>query len=221
MEAAIQSNQIDLDKEEERPGTYLGGLLHERHVLRLPELPHSPRSVPTIFDIKSDLELIQGNVLRSEPPTSGSHRNISVPVQTMVQKIRGRGIGNFSRPLAGGHELLITHQEISGSGEENRNLRRMKSLVFQRESQNLKNWLKKQSLLSIEQKMELEMTRDLEKEGKVVSKCSKQAPEQSKDKPKGPQNEQRGPRNNKGKGQGKANWNRPYPQEYTIPKREP
>ncbi|MBW0585215.1 hypothetical protein O181_124930 [Austropuccinia psidii MF-1] len=28
------------------------------------------------------------------------------------------------KPLAGGHELLLTHQELSGSGEDNRTLRR-------------------------------------------------------------------------------------------------
>ncbi|MBW0463711.1 hypothetical protein O181_003426 [Austropuccinia psidii MF-1] len=61
------------------------------------------------------------------------------------------------------------------------------------------------------------MTPALVKEGPVVSTTSKPAPAQSKDKPKGPQKKQRGPRKN----QGKANWNRPYPQGYRIPKLKP
>ncbi|MBW0568247.1 hypothetical protein O181_107962 [Austropuccinia psidii MF-1] len=79
-----------------------------------------------------------------------------------------------------------------------------------------KNWLKTQSLLSIDQKKELEMTSVLEKEVPVVSKSSKKTPEQSKDKPKRPQKKLRGPKNN----QGKANWHRPYPKGYRIPKLE-
>ncbi|MBW0559927.1 hypothetical protein O181_099642 [Austropuccinia psidii MF-1] len=39
------------------------------------------------------------------------------------------------KPLARGHELLLTHQEISGSGEDHRALRRVKPIVFQRQGQ--------------------------------------------------------------------------------------
>ncbi|MBW0580910.1 hypothetical protein O181_120625 [Austropuccinia psidii MF-1] len=84
----------------------------------------------------------------------------------------------------------------------------------------IKNWLKNQSILSIYQKKELEMTPALEKEGPVASKSSKPAPEQYKYKPKGPQKKQRGPSKNQGKVKGKANWHRPYPQGYRILKLE-
>ncbi|MBW0569517.1 hypothetical protein O181_109232 [Austropuccinia psidii MF-1] len=85
----------------------------------------------------------------------------------------------------------------------------------------IKNWLKTQSLLSIDQKRQLEMTPALETDVPVVSTSSKPSPEVSKDKPKRPQNKQRGPKNHQGKGKGKANWNRPHPQKYRIPKLEP
>ncbi|MBW0554589.1 hypothetical protein O181_094304 [Austropuccinia psidii MF-1] len=65
------------------------------------------------------------------------------------------------------------------------------------------------------------MTPSLQKEGPVVSTSSKPAPEVSKDKPKGPQKKQRVLKSHKGKGKGKANWNRPSPQGYRIPKLEP
>ncbi|MBW0582317.1 hypothetical protein O181_122032 [Austropuccinia psidii MF-1] len=39
------------------------------------------------------------------------------------------------KPLAGGHELLITHQELSGSGEEHRTLRRVEPIALQRQGQ--------------------------------------------------------------------------------------
>ncbi|MBW0550746.1 hypothetical protein O181_090461 [Austropuccinia psidii MF-1] len=94
--------------------------------------PHSPRSVPTNFDVSSEPELIEGNFLRDEPLSSGSHRNISVPIQKLVQSSKQRGVGNMPKPLAGGHELLLKHQELSGSGEDQRTLRRVEPTVLQR-----------------------------------------------------------------------------------------
>ncbi|MBW0555122.1 hypothetical protein O181_094837 [Austropuccinia psidii MF-1] len=94
-------------------------------------------------------------------------------------------------------------------------------LSFKDKVKKMKNWLNNQSLLSIDQKKELEMTPALETEGPVASTSSKPAPEVSKDKPKGPQKKQKGPRNHQGKGKGKANWHRPYQQGYRIPKLEP
>ncbi|MBW0529993.1 hypothetical protein O181_069708 [Austropuccinia psidii MF-1] len=70
-------------------------------------------------------------------------------------------------------------------------------------------------------KNKLEMTPALEKEGLVVSTSFKPAPEMSKDRPKGPQRKQKAPKNHQGKGKGKANWYRPYPRGYRIPKLEP
>ncbi|MBW0499609.1 hypothetical protein O181_039324 [Austropuccinia psidii MF-1] len=84
-------------------------------------------------------------------------------------------------------------------------------LAFKDKVKNIKNWLKNQSLLYIDQKKELEMTAALEKEGPVASTSSKPAPEVSKDKPKGPQKKQRGPKSHQEKGKGKATWHRPYP----------
>ncbi|MBW0559502.1 hypothetical protein O181_099217, partial [Austropuccinia psidii MF-1] len=88
----------------------------------------------------------------------------------------------------------------------------------------IKNWLENQSLLSIDQKKELEMTPALETkapEAPVASNRSKPAPEVSKDKPKVPQKKKRGPKNHQGKGKYKANWHRTYPQGYRIAKLEP
>ncbi|MBW0585813.1 hypothetical protein O181_125528 [Austropuccinia psidii MF-1] len=84
----------------------------------------------------------------------------------------------------------------------------------------IKNWLKNQSILFVDQKKELEMTPALE-EGPVVSTSSKPSPEASKGKPKGPQNKKKDPKNHQGKGKGKENWHRPSPQGCRIPKFEP
>ncbi|MBW0538050.1 hypothetical protein O181_077765 [Austropuccinia psidii MF-1] len=98
------------------------------------------------------------------------------------------------KPLAGGHELLLTHEELSGSGEDHRTLRRVEPIVLQRKA--------------------------LE-EGPVGSTSSKPAPEASKEKHKGAQKKNKGPKNHNGKDKGKENWHRPYQQGYRIPKFKP
>ncbi|MBW0550894.1 hypothetical protein O181_090609 [Austropuccinia psidii MF-1] len=97
--------------------------------------PHSPRSLPTNFDENSEAKLIHDHILRAEPLSSSSNRNLSIPIQKLVQSSQRRGVGNMPKPLAGGHELLLTHQELSGSGEDHRNLRRLEPLVLQRQGQ--------------------------------------------------------------------------------------
>ncbi|MBW0559959.1 hypothetical protein O181_099674 [Austropuccinia psidii MF-1] len=97
--------------------------------------PHSPRSVPTNFDVNSESGLIHDNTSRAEPLSSGSNRNLSMPIQKLVQSSQRRGVGNMPMPLSGGNELLLTHQEVSGSGEDHRALNRLEPIVLQRESQ--------------------------------------------------------------------------------------
>ncbi|MBW0582510.1 hypothetical protein O181_122225 [Austropuccinia psidii MF-1] len=97
--------------------------------------PHCPRSVPTNFDVNSESGLINDNTSKAEPLSSGKNRNLSMPIQKLVQSSQRRGVGNMPKPLAGGHELLLTHQELSRSGEDHRTLRRLEPIVLQRESQ--------------------------------------------------------------------------------------
>ncbi|MBW0585212.1 hypothetical protein O181_124927 [Austropuccinia psidii MF-1] len=47
------------------------------------------------------------------------------------------------KPLAGGHKLLLTHQELSGSGEDHRTLRSLEPIVFQRQGQKDKELVEK------------------------------------------------------------------------------
>ncbi|MBW0468030.1 hypothetical protein O181_007745 [Austropuccinia psidii MF-1] len=150
MEAAIQFNQMDLDKEEVRPEHGLPSLPQERHVWRMPELPPIPQGL-NHFQVEA-IDMYQSQYKK------------------LVQSSKRRGVGNMPKPLAGGHELLLTHQELSWSGEDHRTLRRVEPIVLQRQ----------------DQKKEVEMTPALE-EGPVASTSSKPAPETSEEKPKGPQ----------------------------------
>ncbi|MBW0576431.1 hypothetical protein O181_116146 [Austropuccinia psidii MF-1] len=97
--------------------------------------PHSPRSVPINYDMNSESGLIHDNISRAEPLSSGSNRNLSMPIQKLVQRSQRRGVGNMHKPLARGHELLLTHQELSGSGEDYRTLRRLEPIFLRKQSQ--------------------------------------------------------------------------------------
>ncbi|MBW0591107.1 hypothetical protein O181_130822 [Austropuccinia psidii MF-1] len=88
--------------------------------------------------MNSEYGIIHDNILRAETLSSGSNRNLSMPIQKLVQRNQRRGVGNLPKPLAVGHELLLTHQELSGSGEDHRTLRRLEPIVLQRQSQKYK-----------------------------------------------------------------------------------
>ncbi|MBW0484948.1 hypothetical protein O181_024663 [Austropuccinia psidii MF-1] len=139
MGATIQSNQMNVDREEATPGPEITSLPQERHFWRIPEFSPIPQ----------------------------------VPVQKLIQRSQGRGVENMPKPWAGGCELLLTHQEFSGSGEDHRTLRMMESIVFQRQFQKYKELVEEPKYLSIDQKKELKMTLALEKEGPVVSTSSR------------------------------------------------
>ncbi|MBW0537318.1 hypothetical protein O181_077033 [Austropuccinia psidii MF-1] len=111
--------------------------------------PHSQGSVPTNFDVNSESGLIHDNTSRSEPLLSGRNRNLSMPIHKLVQRSQRRGVGNMPKPLAGtfgrDHELLLTHKELSRSGEDHRTTRRLEPIVLQRQSQKDKELIEQQN----------------------------------------------------------------------------
>ncbi|MBW0492388.1 hypothetical protein O181_032103 [Austropuccinia psidii MF-1] len=201
MEAAIQSNQMDMDKEEARPNPDLESLPQERHVWRMPELPPIPQGM-NHFQVE-ELEIYQSQ-----------YKNLFRAAKEEEWKI-------CPSLWQGAMNSYLHIKSFLGQEKTIELLGGWSPLSCKDKFKKIKNWLRNQGLLSIDQKKELEMTPDLEKEGPVLSTSSKQAPEMSKDKPKGPQKKQKGPKNYQGKGKGKANWHRPYPQGYRTPKLEP
>ncbi|MBW0504605.1 hypothetical protein O181_044320 [Austropuccinia psidii MF-1] len=104
--------------------------------------PHSPRSVPTSFDVSSEPELIQGNILRAEPFSSGSHRNISVPVQKLIQRSHRRGLGNMPKPFSGAMNSYLHNKSFLGQEKTIELLRGCSPLYFKEKVKKIKNWLK-------------------------------------------------------------------------------
>ncbi|MBW0565814.1 hypothetical protein O181_105529 [Austropuccinia psidii MF-1] len=201
MEATIQFNQMDVDKEETRPNPEVSNLPQERQILRMPELPPIPQGL-SHFKVEA-IEIYQCQYKNWFRAAKEEEWEICPSFW--------QGVMNSSLHIKSflGQEKTI---ELLGGWS---------TLSCKDNVKKIKNWLKNQSLLSIDQKQELEMTPALETESPVASTSSKPAPEVSKDKPKGLQKKQRGPKNHQGKGKGKSNWHRPDPQGYRIPKLEP
>ncbi|MBW0568365.1 hypothetical protein O181_108080 [Austropuccinia psidii MF-1] len=191
MEATIQSNQMDVDKEEARPNPEVPSLPQERHIWRMPELPPIPQEIYEC-QYKNWFRAAKEEEWEICPSLWQGAMNSYLHIKRFL------GQENTTE-LLGGWGPLSCKDKVK----------------------KIKNWLKNQSLLSIHQKKELEMTTSLETEAPVASTSSKTAPEVFKNKLKGPQKKQRGPKHHQSKGKGKANWHRPYQQGYRIPKLEP
>ncbi|MBW0590690.1 hypothetical protein O181_130405 [Austropuccinia psidii MF-1] len=187
MEAAIQSNQMDLGKEEVRPQQGLPNHPQERHIWRMPELPPI---------LQEAIEIYQSQYKNWFREAKEEQWEICPSLWKGAMK----SYLHIKRFL--GQEKTI---EISGG---------LSPFYCKDKVEKIKNGFKSQSFLSSDQKKEFEMT-------PVVSTSSKPAPEASREKPKGPQKKEKGPKNHQEKGKGNANWHRPYPQVYWIPKFEP
>ncbi|MBW0584704.1 hypothetical protein O181_124419 [Austropuccinia psidii MF-1] len=201
MEATVKSNHIDVDKEEARPNQEVSSLPQERHIWRMPEVPPIPQGL-NHFQV-AEIEIYQCQYKNWFRASKEEECEICPSL------------------WQGAMKSYLHIKSFLGQEKTIEPLGGWSPLSCKDKVKKIKNWLKNQSLLSIDQEKELEMTPALEKEGPVASTSSKPAPEVSKDKPKGPQKKQRGPKNHQGKGKGKFNWHRPYPQGYRIPKLEP
>ncbi|MBW0550177.1 hypothetical protein O181_089892 [Austropuccinia psidii MF-1] len=201
MEATIQSNQMDVDKEEARINPEVPSLPQERHIWRMPEFAPIPQGL-NHFQV-AEIEIYQCQY-------KNWFRESKEEEWEICPSLWQGGINSYLHIKSFlGQEKTI---DLLGGWSP---------FPCKEKVKKIKNWLNNQSLLSIDQKKELEMTPALETEVPVASTSSKPAPEVSKDKPKGPQKKQRGPKNHQSKGKGKEKWHRPYPQGYRIPKLEP
>ncbi|MBW0532172.1 hypothetical protein O181_071887 [Austropuccinia psidii MF-1] len=191
MEATIQSNQMDVEKEEARPNPEVSNLPQERHIWRIPEFPLIPQGL-NHFQVAA-IGIYQCQYINLFRAAKEEEWEIC------------------PRPWQGAMTSYLHIKSFLGQEKTIELLGGWTPFSCKTKVKKIKNCFKNKSLLSIHQKKELEMTPALETEAPVASTSSKQAPEVSKEKPKGPQKKQKGPKNHQGKGKGKGNWHRCYP----------
>ncbi|MBW0584497.1 hypothetical protein O181_124212, partial [Austropuccinia psidii MF-1] len=156
IEATIQSNQMNVDKEEARPNPEVLNLPQERHIWRMPEWPPIPQGL-NHFQV-AEIEIYQcqyKNWFRAaneeEWEICPSLWQGAMSSYLHIKSFLGQ---EKTIELLGGWSPLSCKEKVK----------------------KIKNWFKNKSLLSIDQKKELEMTPALETEGPVVSNSSKPAP---------------------------------------------
>ncbi|MBW0581073.1 hypothetical protein O181_120788 [Austropuccinia psidii MF-1] len=175
----------------------------EKHLENARVSPHSPRSAPTNFDVNSEYELImiifQGlNHFQVEEIEIYQYQ-----YKNWHREAKEEEWEIYPSLWQGAMNSYLHIKSFLGQEKTIKLLGGRSPLSFKDKVKKMNNWLRNQSILSIDRKKELEMTPALEKEGPVASSSSKPVPEVSKDKPKRPQKKQKGPNNHWGKAKAK------------------
>ncbi|MBW0481635.1 hypothetical protein O181_021350 [Austropuccinia psidii MF-1] len=153
MEVTIQSNQMDVNKEEARPNPEMPSLPQERHIWRMPELPPIPQGL-NHFQVAA-IEIYQckyKNWFRAAkeeeweicPSLWQGAMNSYLHIKSFLGQEK-------TIELLGGWNPFSCKEKVK----------------------KINNWFKNQSLLSIDQRKELEMTPALETEAPVASTSSR------------------------------------------------
>ncbi|MBW0507619.1 hypothetical protein O181_047334 [Austropuccinia psidii MF-1] len=144
MEAAIKSNQMDLDKEEVRPEQVLPSLPQEQHIWRMPELPPIPKAIEIYrSQYKNWFRAPKEEEWEICPSLWQGAMNSYLHIKSFLGQEK-------TIELLGGWVPLSCKDKVK----------------------KMNPWLKNQSLLSVDQKKELELTPDIE-EGPVASTSSR------------------------------------------------
>ncbi|MBW0577052.1 hypothetical protein O181_116767 [Austropuccinia psidii MF-1] len=153
---------------------------------------------------KADITAI---AVRPESLPTGSSRDIPVSVQELVYGSKKARVKTSAKFLNRHHELISSSEEVHGP-EKTEELLKGWTLM------SCKGRLKNQRMLS-EDKMKLAQGNDNTPVEAPKASTSKGPPQPVPKKPK------KAPKTNqKGKQKAKPKWNKPYPQNYRIPKKE-
>ncbi|MBW0540790.1 hypothetical protein O181_080505 [Austropuccinia psidii MF-1] len=153
MEATIQSNQMDVDKEEARPNPEVLNLPQQKHIWRMPELPPIPQGL-NHFQV-AEIEIYQWK-----------YKNCFRTAKEKEWKI-------CPSLWQGAMNSYLHIKSFLGQDKTIELLGGWSPLSCKEKAKNIKNQLKNQILSSIDQKKELEMTPALETEDPRASTSSR------------------------------------------------
>ncbi|MBW0589799.1 hypothetical protein O181_129514 [Austropuccinia psidii MF-1] len=142
-------------------------------------------------------------VIRPESLSTGNNRDIPVSVQKPVYGSKTARVGNSPMSLDRQHELISSNEEVQGARKHRRTSEGLNTHVLQRTSPTDKGLVEKPK----------HVIRGTEEE--VGPREAPQVPNKPKQTPK---TNQKGKQ--KANGKEKLKWNKPYLQNYRIPKKE-
>ncbi|MBW0589219.1 hypothetical protein O181_128934 [Austropuccinia psidii MF-1] len=183
---------------------------------------NSSQRLATTFDTLIEIpetEITAIPVVRPESSPTGSNRDIPVLLKELVYGGRAEGVGTSAKSLDRHNELLSSSGKVHGPRKDRRTSGGWKPMSCKGQVQQIKAWLKNQSVLSEDQKKKLAQRKDNSPVEAPQGSTSKNPPQQVPNKEKQtPNSNQEGKQ--KAKGKAKSKWNNPYPQNCRIPKRE-
>ncbi|MBW0554484.1 hypothetical protein O181_094199 [Austropuccinia psidii MF-1] len=124
MEATIQSNQMDLDKEEARQNPEVSSLPQERHIWRKPELPPIPQEDPLAStssrSVQRQAQRTSEETERSQEPSRQGQRQSKL-AQTLPTRVQDSQIGAISRGqcIQYGKDSHGVYSQGAGKDEKN------------------------------------------------------------------------------------------------------
>ncbi|MBW0522706.1 hypothetical protein O181_062421 [Austropuccinia psidii MF-1] len=176
----------------------------------------SYQRLSSTFDIliqSPKAEITSIPVFRPESFPTGNNRNIPVSIQELVDGGKETGVGTSAKSLDRHNELISSIEEVQGPRKDIGSFEGLETHVLQTKSQQIKAWLKNQSMLSEDQKKKLAQGKDNSPVEAPQASTRKHLPQQV------PNKGNKKPKNNQ-KVKAKPKWNKPYPQNYRIPKKE-
>ncbi|MBW0577528.1 hypothetical protein O181_117243 [Austropuccinia psidii MF-1] len=158
-------------------------------------------------------------IFRPESLAAGSNRDIPVSVQELVYSGKQQEWELLPSLCIGTMNSYFQVKKLMGTEKTEELLRGWTPMSCKGQVQQIKAWLKKQSMLSEDQKKKLAQGKDNSPMGALQASTSKSPPQQVPNKEKQtPKSNQKGKQKEKGKA--KSKWNKPYPQNHRIPKKE-
>ncbi|MBW0583373.1 hypothetical protein O181_123088 [Austropuccinia psidii MF-1] len=173
------------------------------------------RTFETLFTSpEADITAIP--IVRHEPFPTGNNRGILVSVQEMVYGSKAEGVRTSSKSLDRHHELISSSEESHGPRKVRGPSEGLDTHFLKRTSPTDQSLVEKPKhfIRGIWPKERTTALWKLPKPPQAricLNKCQQKEKKSAKSKKKGKQ---------KAKGKEKSKWNRPYPQNYRIPKKE-
>ncbi|MBW0587777.1 hypothetical protein O181_127492 [Austropuccinia psidii MF-1] len=188
----------------------------------MPELPPAPKRQASTLDTlleSPEAERTPIPVVIPESLPTGNSRDIPVSVQELVYGGKAAGVGTSAKYPNRKNELLYSSEEVHDPRKASRPSEGLDTHVLQGKSLKYKSLVKKSKPLSEDQKKELSQKKEKSPVEAPQAPTSKNKPQkvQKKDKKTSKRNKKG---KQKTKGKAKSKWNKPYPQNYRIPKKE-
>ncbi|MBW0532507.1 hypothetical protein O181_072222 [Austropuccinia psidii MF-1] len=172
------------------------------------------RTFDTLIE-SPEAEITAIAVVRPESLSTMKNRDIPFSVQELVYGGKEARVGTSPKSLDRHHKLISPSEEVHGARKDRRTYEGLDTHVLQRTSPTDKRLVEKPKHVIRGPEEEFGPREGKHQAEAPQASTSKKLPQQVPNKPKStPKTKQ------KGKKKAKAKWNKPYPQNYRIPKKE-